>query len=211
LITQNFRRQFSSVTFLDRTKQLLDEATQNAKKTEQVSKSWLAKENDEKMPAGGFYKHPYCTDEHPLALNSDHILRDAMRLVGPEQVSPHYDSIEEFGKYFNYFFLFGGFLVCMRSHHNHAFGFVVLDMMFGLELWVYTLSMYILRCSMIVIPNPWKMLWIKYNMEQICNSVYEIEENLASERKKPSIQQYDYLRLHKEFAGTKAQLLDKHL
>jgi hypothetical protein len=42
------------------------------------------------MPAEGIYKHPYCTDEYPLTLHSDHLVRDVMKLLGPEQVSPHF-------------------------------------------------------------------------------------------------------------------------
>jgi hypothetical protein len=68
------------------------------------------------MPEQGIYKHPYCTDEYPLTLHSDHLVRDVMKLLGPEQVSPHFQSIEEFGKWFNYFFVGLVFTVSMRSH-----------------------------------------------------------------------------------------------
>lgn len=110
------RRNFSSSAFLDRTKQLLDDFKREEAKTEQVSKSMLAAQNDDKLPRDGIYKHPYCTKEHPLYLTSDDLVRDFMKIVGPEQVSPHYQSFEEFGKWFNYFFIFFGFNIALRSH-----------------------------------------------------------------------------------------------
>lgn len=54
-------------------------------------------------------------------------------------------------------------------------------------------------------------MWEKYNMDSMMSSMYEIEENLAIERMKGPKEQYDYLKLHKEYLGMKANLLDNHL
>lgn len=210
-VAQHMRRSFTTVPFLDRTKQLLDEAVKSSKKTEEVAKAWLAKDNDDKLPKDGVYKHPYCTVDFPLAMHFDHLYRLVLKSAGPEPVSPHFDSIEEFGKWFNYFFIFFGFCTVLKSHHNHAFGYVVTDMLFGMEVWVYTIAIYVMRCSVMIAPNPWKTLWENYNMDSMLGSVYEVEENLAFSRKKEPIQQHDYLRLHNEYVGTKALLLERHL
>jgi hypothetical protein len=61
------------------------------------------------------------------------------------------------------------------------------------------------------IPNPWKTLWIRYNMDQMLQNLYEDLENVAVERQKEPLQQVDYYRLHKEFLGMKAKLLNHHL
>jgi len=103
------------------------------------------------------------------------------------------------------------FTVSMRSHQNHAFGYCFLNMMFGLEVWLYTLGLYLLRATVMITPNPWKQMWEKYNMDSMMGSMYEIEENLAIERMKGPKEQYDYLKLHREYLGMKSNLLDNHL
>jgi len=99
----------------------------------------------------------------------------------------------------------------MRSHQNHAFGYCFLNMMFGLEVWLYTLGLYFLRATVMITPNPWKQMWEKYNMDSMMASMYEIEENLALDRSKGPKEQYDYLKLHREYLGMKSNLLDNHL
>jgi hypothetical protein len=209
--TLSLARSFSTSPFLEKTRELLNEMQQHTQKTEEVNKVWLAKQNDERLPEGGIYKHPYCTDEHPIALHGDHMFRTMLEVMGPEQVSPHFQPIEEFGKWFNYFFVFLGFTVAMRSHQNHAFGYCVLNMMFGLEIWLYGLGLYFMRCTAMSVPDPWKVLWMKYNMDSMLNSVYELEENIARQRRELPISQVDYLRVHNEYLGTKAALLDKYM
>ncbi|CAG9325886.1 unnamed protein product [Blepharisma stoltei] len=210
-VTRNLVRPFTTAPFVERTKALLAEAALQAKKTEEVSKAWLLKENDEKLPKAGVYKHPYCTEEFPISIHGDYLYRIILKTVGPEPVSPHFDSIEEFGKWFNYFFLFLGFCIVMRSHQNHAFGFVVFNMMFGLEIWLYTLAIYFMRGTAMIVPNPWKHIWMEYNMNQMISATWENEENGAFEKKKESVSQADYMRIHNEYIGTKTFLLEKHL
>mmetsp|Transcript_13436 Transcript_13436/g.25313 ORF Transcript_13436/g.25313 Transcript_13436/m.25313 type:complete len:371 (+) Transcript_13436:1665-2777(+) len=204
-------RGFGSSSFLSRTNQLLAERTQAGLKIEEVNKAWLARETTENLPEGGIYKHPYCTIDKPLSLHGDDMARSMMQVVGPEHVSPHFNSIEEFGKWFNYFFVGLAFTLSMRSHQNHAFGYCVLNMMFGLEIWLYTLGIYMFRASVMIVPNPWKSLWRKYNIDAIYNSVYENEENIANERRQPSLGQVEYLALHKEYFGMKAELMDAYV
>ena len=204
-------RSFASTAFVNRSFDILDEAKASAKAYEAKNQAWLDSQSTFRLPEDGIYKHPYCTKEHPLWLHSDDIVRDVMKVVGPEQVSPHFQSIEEFGKWFNYFFIGLMFTVSMRSHQNHAFGYCFLNMMFGLEVWLYTLGLYFLRATVMITPNPWKQMWEKYNMDSMMASMYEVEENLALERIKGPKEQYDYLKLHREYLGMKANLLDNHL
>jgi hypothetical protein len=204
-------RSFSSASFLTRSNQALAERSQAALKIEEVNKAWLQRETDQNLPRDGIYKHPYCTVDKPLALHGDDMVRVMMHVVGPEQVSPHFNSIEEFGKWFNYFFVGLFFTISMRSHQNHAFGYCVLNMMFGLEIWLYILGMYMFRASVMITPNPWKTLWKKYNLDSMLNSVYELEENTAHERRQGSLSQVEYLALHKEYFGMKAELMDNYL
>jgi len=210
-IRMSLARPMSSSAFLEKSRQILDEANAQSLKVETVAKEWLEKENNDRLPKDGVYKHPYCTEEYPIALHGNHLFRNLMETLGPEQVSPHFNSIEEFGKWFNYFFVFLAFTVSMRSHQNHAFGYCALNMMFGLEVWLYVLAIYMMRCTAMIAPNPWKVLWKKYNMDSMMNSVYELEENNAFEKRKEPLAQVDYWRLHNEFLGTKAELLNKYL
>lgn len=59
----------------------------------------------------------------------------------------------------------------------------MINMLFGLELWIYALGIYMLRSKAFVTPNPWKILWIKYNLDAMMNSVYEREEENAYMKK----------------------------
>lgn len=204
-------RAFSSTSFLNRTSEVLAERAQAALKIEEVNKAWISRETQEYLPPGGIYKHPYCTVDKPLSLHGDDMVRVMMEVTGPEHVSPHFNSIEEFGKWFNYFFVGLAFTISMRSHQNHAFGYCVLNMMFGLEIWLYTLGIYMFRASVMVVPNPWKSLWRKYNIDAMLSSVYEVEENLAHSKRQNSLGQVEYLALHREYFGMKAELMDSYL
>jgi hypothetical protein len=210
LRNQQLIRQASSANFVEKAYALIDEAHIQSAKVEEVNKAWLKKENDLRLPKQ-LYKHPYCTKEVPLTLNPDDTAKIMLEISGPEQVSPHYESFMEFGKWYNYFFLGVIFSVSMRSHHNHAFGFVTLNMQYGFELWVYCFFYYYLKANVMIVPNPWKMLWEDYNLDQLIFSVYEVLENNALETRKPSVAQIDYLRVHLEYLGTKAKLLETHL
>ena len=210
LQNQVLMRQMASLNFVEKAYNLIDQAKIQSAKVEEVNKAWLAKENDLRLPKQ-VYKHPYCTDDAPLSVQPRHTARIAMELMGPEPVSPHYQSILEFGKWYNYFFIGLIFTIAMRSHHNHAFGYVVLNMHYGFELWIYCFYYYFVQSTGMVVPNPWKSLWKAYNIDSMLDSVYESEENLALETRKPSIAQVDYLRIHKEYLGTKAKLLELHL
>lgn len=203
-------RQASSAKFLEKAYALIDDARLQSAKVEEVNKSWLKKENDQHFPKV-LYKHPYCTTEHPLSVNPLHTTRIMMELMGPEPVSPHFQSIFEFGKWYNFFFMGLIFAIAMRSHHNHAFGFTLVNMQYGFELWIYCFYYYFLKSTGMVVPNPWKELWKTYNMDSLMNSIYEVNENLAIKDRAPSIAQVDYLRIHLEYLGTKAKLLEIHM
>eukprot|EP00360_Condylostoma_magnum_P000558 CAMPEP_0168315044 /NCGR_PEP_ID=MMETSP0210-20121227/9980_1 /TAXON_ID=40633 /ORGANISM="Condylostoma magnum, Strain COL2" /LENGTH=41 /DNA_ID= /DNA_START= /DNA_END= /DNA_ORIENTATION= len=40
---------------------------------------------------------------------------------------------------------------------------------------------------MMMAPNPWKTLWMKYNMDACLHSLYELEEDRAYEFKASSV------------------------
>lgn len=62
----------------------------------------------------------------------------------------------------------------------------MLNMMFGIEVWLYALGIYLVRTTMMIAPNPWKTLWMKYNMDACLQSLYELEEDRAYEFKASS-------------------------
>jgi hypothetical protein len=203
-------RSMSSTSFSQRAFDILNEASSKAKKSEESNKAWLAKENKEFMPKE-FYKHPYCTTDFPMMTSPNHTTRIVLEVLGPEMVSPHYQSILEFGKWYNYFFIGVLFTIAMRDHHNHAWGYSVLNMQYGFEIWVYTYYYYFLQTQGFIFPNPWKDLWKSYNLRSMIASVYEIEENLSFELRKPSVDQMDYFRAHQEYLGTKAKIIENHM
>jgi hypothetical protein len=83
-------RSFGSTAFITRSYELLEEAKQRKVEYEAKNKTWLNDNNAIHLPEGGIYKHPYCTKDFPLTIHTDDYIRDAMKLVGPEQVSPHF-------------------------------------------------------------------------------------------------------------------------
>jgi len=200
-----------STDFLKQTSALLQERTKAAFKLEADAALTLKKANSENLPKDGVYKHPYCTIHHPLMIQREDTFRALCELLGPEMVSPHYQSVEEFGRWFNYFFIGLIFTISMRSHNNHAFGYCVMNMMFGMEVWIYTLGMYFARCTVLITPNPWKLLWIKYDMDSMLSNLYELEETRAEEKRKSPIGQIDYLRLHQEYLGMKADMINSYV
>lgn len=208
--TPRLQRGFTS-NFLKQTSVLLQERTQAAYKVEAEAAPAISKAINEHLPKDGVYKHPYCTVHHPLMIRREDTFRAMCELLGPEQVSPHFQSVEEFGRWFSYLFIGMLFLIAMRSHNNHAFGYCVFNMMFGMEMWIYTLGMYFARCTVLVTPNPWKLLWIKYDMDSMLGNLYELEETNAEAQRKSPIGQIDYLRLHQEYLGMKAEMVNTYI
>ena len=147
----------------------------------------IKEDTDEHLPKDGVYRHPYCNEDYPLAIEARHMIRAFLDSVGPEQVSPHYQSVEEYGKWFTYFLISVGFCVSMRDHFNHAFGYCILNMVMGAEIYLYMAFYYILRNNVMSIPNPWKILWMKYNMNSVFTNLYEDNEIKANKNKAPSI------------------------
>lgn len=210
LNSRTMTRSMSSAGFVNNVYELLKETEAKNAKVEEVNKAWLEKENSLNIPRQ-FYKHPYCTEEYPLSTNPDHTMRIMMEILGPEMVSPHYQSIMEFGKWYNYFFIGVIFTLAMRDHHNHAFGYVVFNLQYGFEMWIYVYFYYFMQSTGVMFPNAWKDLWKTYNLTSMVDSVYELEENLAFKFRKPSVDQIDYHRAYQEFLGTKAKILEAHM
>lgn len=108
--------------------------------------------------------------------------------LGPEQLSPHYQSFEEYGKWFTYFLLSFAFCFNMRDHYNHAFGVAMTNNLMGAEVYLYMAFYYILNNNAFSINNPWKKLFMSYNMDQMWSNLYEDMELASIEAKKPSIE-----------------------
>lgn len=54
------------------------------------------------------YKHPYHTDANPIFFSQYHYMKTLFEAVGPEQVSPHYESLSRSRRGLIFLFLYIG-------------------------------------------------------------------------------------------------------
>ena len=56
-----------------------------------------------------------------------------------------------------------------------------------MEIYLYTAFDYVIRNNIMSLPNPWKTLWIKYNLDSMLNNLYEDLEISALDNQVASI------------------------
>lgn len=161
------------------------------------------------------YQHPYHTSEAPIMLTGYDYMRTLFDAVGPEQVSPHYESLSKSRRGILFFFLYiasirslsmmGGWsnnewLRGMIYHHEFIIAF-------------YLSSMETRHFTYMVGPKftTWYDVYTRYETQQLALQWSDKCEEAQMEHMQFTKEQMDYSRLQNEFDFVKKRAMTDFL
>lgn len=157
------------------------------------------------------YVHPYHSDKYPLVFSHFHYMKTLFEAVGPEQVSPHYESLSRSrrGLLFIFFYIgtinsisrFGGWshnewIRGMIFHHEYLIAFYL-----GyIEIRHFT---YFIGPKFTVFYN----VYTRYETQQLCAMWADVTEEEQMRHLRHTKEQMEYLRLVAEYDFVKKRAL----
>jgi hypothetical protein len=161
------------------------------------------------------YVHPYHSDKYPLIFSHFHYMKTLFEAVGPEQVSPHYESLSRSrkGLLFIFFYIgtintisrFGGWshnewIRGMIFHHEYLIAFYL-----GyIEIRHFT---YFIGPKFTVFYN----VYTRYETQQLCSMWADVTEEEQLRHLRHTKEQMEYVRLNAEYDFVKKRALVNYL
>ena len=161
------------------------------------------------------YQHPYHSEKFPISMSHLHYMKTLFEAVGPEQVSPHYESLSRSrrGLLFLFFYIgsintisrMGGWsnnewLRAMIWHHEYMLSFYL-----GyIELRHFT---YFIGPKFTIFYN----VYTRYETKQFCNMWADTTEEQQMMHLQQTKEQLEYMRLNHEYESIKKRSLINYL
>lgn len=161
-----------------------------------------------KKPLAKGYVHPYNSDHHPINFSAVKLAELFYDFVGPEQVSPHYENYLMSRKYLMAFFaMFATLNFFMGSYDAH---YIAASMMNPLLFWGILMYFYVeLRKSW------FKPLLLRFYRRVSSQDMYNMQaywhENMEHRVRNLSrlcLDQMQYMQVHQQFQGIKAESIN---
>ena len=161
------------------------------------------------------YVHPYHSDKYPLVFSHFNYMKTLFEAVGPEQVSPHYESLSRSrrGLLFIFFYIgtintisrFGGWshnewIRGMIFHHE----FLIAFYLGYIEVRHFT---YFLGPKFTVFYN----VYTRYETQQLCSMWADVTEEEQLRHLRHTKEQMEYVRLNAEYDYVKKRALVNYL
>ena len=161
------------------------------------------------------YVHPYHSDKYPLVFSHFHYMKTLFEAVGPEQVSPHYESLSRSrrGLLFIFFYIgsintisrFGGWshnewIRGMIFHHE----FLIAFYLGYIEIRHFT---YFIGPKFTVFYN----VYSRYETQQLCNTWADVTEEEQLSHLRHTKEQMEYVRINGEYDYVKKRALINYL
>jgi len=161
------------------------------------------------------YVHPYHAEGSPIFMSTHHFTKLLFSATGPEQVSPHYETLSRsrrgvfvFGAYISSILLIsrmGGWehntwLRAMIWHHEYLFAFYLGN----IELRHFT---YLVGPKFTIFYNTYS----QYEYQQICNGWSDIVEMTQQDHLRHTKEQIEYRRIDSEYEYVKKRALTNFL
>jgi hypothetical protein len=161
------------------------------------------------------YMHPYHSDKYPIMFSHFHYMKTLFEAVGPEQVSPHYESLSRSrrGLLFIFFYVstinsisrFGGWshnewLRGMIWHHE----FLIAFYLGYIEIRHFT---YFIGPKFTVFYN----VYSRYETQQLCSMWADVAEEEQTKHLVHTKEQMDYVRIQAEYDFIKKRSLINYL
>lgn len=162
------------------------------------------------------YVHPYHSQKHPLsftsALNAWNIISEA---TGPEQVSPHYESLSRSRRGIIFLAAYIGTITTIAQlggwNHNEWIRGLIFHHEFLLAFYIG----YIEIRHFTWLPGPkftvFYDVFSKYEFKQLMNQWADVIEEQQHEHLQESKEQIEYMRIHNEYQFVKKRALQNYL
>lgn len=170
-------------------------------------------QNLKNMKSG--YVHPYHSDKYPMVFSHFHYMKTIFEAVGPEQVSPHYESLSRSrrGLLFLFFYIgsintisrFGGWshnewIRGLIFHHEYLLAFYL-----GyIEIRHFT---YFVGPKFTVFYN----VYTRYETQQLCSMWADVTEEQQLAHLRHTKEQMEYVRINEEYDFVKKRALINYL
>jgi hypothetical protein len=161
------------------------------------------------------YVHPYHSDKYPILFSHFHYMKTLFEAVGPEQVSPHYESLSRSRRGVIFFFLYIGtintvsrmggwsnneWLRAMIWHHE----FLICYYLGYIEIRHFT---YFLGPKFTVFYN----VYTRYETQQMFSMWADVTEEEQLKHLVHTKEQMEYIRINKEYESIKKRAIVNYL
>lgn len=157
------------------------------------------------------YVHPYHTQQNPLVYSHYNYMRHLFEAVGPEQVSPHYESLSRSRRGLIFLFAYIGSITSLSRLGGWSHNEWIRGMIFHHE---FLLCWYIGFSEIrhfTYLPGPkfttFYNVYARYEMQQLCNAWADTVESVQAEHLIHTKEQMEYVRVNKEFDFVKKRAL----
>jgi hypothetical protein len=157
------------------------------------------------------YQHPYHTDAHPISFNYFYYMKTLFAAVGPEQVSPHYESLSRSRRGLIFLFFYVASITGISRLGGWSHNEWIRGMIFHHE---YILAFYLgiseVRHFTFVIGPKFSVfynVYARYETQQLVSQWADTVEELQMQWLVPTKQQIEYVRINKEYDFIKKRAL----
>jgi len=157
------------------------------------------------------YQHPYHTAEHPISFSYYYYMKTLFEAVGPEQVSPHYESLSRSRRGLIFMFLYIGSITSLSRMGSWSHNEWLRAMVFHHE---YIIAFYVgmseLRhFTFLVGPKftNFYNVYTRYETQQLVSQWADTTEEAQMQWLVPSKEQIEYVRINSEYDFVKKRAL----
>lgn len=161
------------------------------------------------------YVHPYHSEKYPLVFSHFHYMKTLFEAVGPEQVSPHYESLSRSRRGLIFLFLYIGSINTISrlggwSHNEWIRGLIwhheyLLAFYLGyIEIRHFT---YFVGPKFTVFYN----VYTRYETQQLCAQWADVNEEQQLAHLRHTKEQMEYVRINEEYDFVKKRALVNYL
>lgn len=161
------------------------------------------------MNAG--YKHPYHSADHPISFSYYYYMKTLFEAVGPEQVSPHYESLSRSRRGLLFLFFYIGSITSLSRMGSWSHNEWLRGMVFHHE---YILAFYLgiseLRHFTFMIGPKFTQfynVYTRYECQQLVSQWADHTEEAQMKWLVPSKEQIEYVRINSEYDFVKKRAL----
>jgi hypothetical protein len=157
------------------------------------------------------YQHPFHSTEHPISFSYYYYMKTLFEAVGPEQVSPHYESLSRSRRGLIFSFLYIGSITSLSRMGSWSHNEWLRGMVFHHE---YILAFYLGVSEMrhftfLIGPKftNFYNVYTRYETQQLVSQWADVVEEAQMEHLVPSKEQIEYVRINNEYDFVKKRAL----
>lgn len=161
------------------------------------------------------YSHPYHSDSNPLIFSNLNYLSVLYKAVGPEQVSPHYETLSKSRRGLIFLFLYIGSITSLSRLGGWSHNEWIRGMVFHHE---YILCFYLAlietrHFTFVVGPKftNWYNTYTQYELAQFFSTWNDVIEEAQNQHLVETKQQMEYLSINDEYDFVKKNALQNFL